>query len=637
MRTRLPRARARSNRLIVCTVYRRFTGTPPLRQSVRQTAPPKCARYLISCQSTGCPGLPRRILTIGRSTFNLQKVTLKQVPPAAEDSSAVQRISRLSAALLLLLTFVAVVRLLPTYATFNQTNDEPWRIAAGMEWLDKGAYAYDPQHPPLAQVAVALGPYLSGLRWPSSSITYPDWRGVDIILSAHGNYFRNLTLARIGTLPFLMLACVVVFLWAHRWFGAVAAVFALLLFVCLPPVLGHAGLATTDLAAAATVAAGLYAFVRWLEQPDWLRTCLLGVAFGAAVASRFSAVAFLPACVGVAAVYLAIVNRRLLFVRPLRWKRHLFRFALAMFVAFVFVWGMYRFSVRPLSPLQGAHRRIDLWMNDSWLRRAAYRAVEAPLPLLEVYEGVQAVRIHDEAGHDSYLLGEYRKTGWWYYFPIVLAVKTPIGFLLLCAGGLAAAFLKSTAGLWQRHLTAIFPIVILLVCLTSRINIGVRHILPIYPPLAILGGYGAARLVKGASHGWMPAAGLLLVAWVAADSVVAHPDYLAYFNPIASAHPENVLCDSDLDWGQDLFRLAGRLRSLGVTRITMKYFGSMPLEVAGLPLYQELSPTVPASGYVAISVCDLTLEHAKDGSYGWLKRYRPFERVGWSIFLYSIP
>jgi 4-amino-4-deoxy-L-arabinose transferase-like glycosyltransferase len=390
---------------------------------------------------------------------------------------------------------------------------------------------------------------------------------------------------------------------------------------------------------AATLAAALYMFVRWLEHPDWLRTGLLGVALGAAVATKFSAVGFLPACIGLAAVYLAITRRHLLFVGPQPWKRHLVRFAFAMFVGLFFVWGTYRFSVHPISPLQGEHRRIDKWMNDSRLRRVAYRAVEMPIPLLDFYAGIkaQAVRIHDEFGYDSYLLGEYRNNGWWYFFPVVLAVKTPIGFLLLSAAGLAAVFLKSTASSWQRHVTAIFPIVILLASLTSSIDSGVRHILPIYPPLAILGGYGAALLVRGGGRRWMPAAGLLLVGWVVADSVLVHPDYLAYFNPIASPHPEKVLCESDLDWGQDLFRLAGRLRSLGVTQVGVKYFGTAPVEMAGLPSYQQLSPTVPTSGYVAISVHYLALEYAKDGSYGWLKRYQPFERVGRSIFLYSIP
>jgi hypothetical protein len=208
---------------------------------------------------------------------------------------------------------------------------------------------------------------------------------------------------------------------------------------------------------------------------------------------------------------------------------------------------------------------------------------------------------------------------------------------LLSAAGIAAVFLKSSARSWQRRLTVIFPLVVLLVCMASRIDAGVRHILPIYPPLAVLGGYGAAELVKRGSRRWMIAAGMLLVVWVAADSIVAHPDYMAYFNPLASAHPENVLCETDLDWGQDVHRLAERLRALGVTHILMKCFGDAPLELAGLPPYQELSPNVPASGYVAISVCYLKGEHAKEGAYDWLKRYQPLERVGRSIFLYDIP
>ena len=76
-----------------------------------------------------------------------------------------------------------------------------------MEWLDNGAYTCELVHPPLARVAVALGPYLSGLHWPGSPVTYEDWRGEgNVILSGHGNYVRNLTLARISILPFLALA-----------------------------------------------------------------------------------------------------------------------------------------------------------------------------------------------------------------------------------------------------------------------------------------------------------------------------------------------------------------------------------------------------------------------------------------------
>jgi hypothetical protein len=71
--------------------------------------------------------------------------------------------------------------------------------------------------------------------------------------------------------------------------------------------------------------------------------------------------------------------------------------------------------------------------------------------------------------------------------------------------------------------------------------------------------------------------------------------------------------------------------------VSLKYFGTTPLDGAGLPPYQELSPSVPVSGYVAISVCYLAGEHAQGGGYDWLKTYQPIERIGRSIFLYFIP
>ena len=579
-------------------------------------------------------------MTIHLKRLTLPSVTAKPVHSGDENSPGVHHIFPSSVAIISLLSVVAIFRVVATYATFSQTNDEPFHIAAGMEWLDRGTYTYELLHPPLARVAVALGPYLSGLRWPGSPLTEEDWleEGTKI-LSAHGNYFHNLTLARLGTLPFLVLACVVVFLWADRWFGRVAAVFALLLLVCLPPLLGHAGIATTDVPVTATVAASLYVFLRWIERPDWLLTGLLGIAFGAAVASKYSAIGFLPVCVCAAAIYLGVVKRRLLFVRPLPWKRHVFRFVPAMLVALIFVWGTYHFSLRPISRPGSAHHHIDKYMSHSWMKRAAYRAVETPAPLLDLYDGLRAARTwqHDFRGY-GYLFGQFHSTGCWYFFPVVILVKTPLGFLLLSGAGLATALCKNAANSWQQHLTVIFPFVILFICIASGINSGVRHILPIYPLLAVLGGYGASRLVTdGKRRWWMPTIGLVLVAWVAADSVAAHPDYLAYFNPLASAHPEMVLSDSDLDLGQDLYRLAARLRALGITQVAIKYFGTAPLELAGLPPYQELSPTTPTTGYIAISVHYSVLEHARNGSYGWLHRYQPVERVGRSIFLYRVP
>jgi hypothetical protein len=122
-------------------------------------------------------------------------------------------------------------------------------------------------------------------------------------------------------------------------------------------------------------------------------------------------------------------------------------------------------------------------------------------------------------------------------------------------------------------------------------------------------------------------------------SVAAHPDYLAYFNAFAGDHPEKILVDSDLDWGQDLLRLSAELRSRGITEVAVAYNGGTDLSQMNLPAYQILPPCKPATGWVAISL--LKLEMSKPGigcgGYSWLQSYEPAALVGKSIRLYWIP
>ena len=168
----------------------------------------------------------------------------------------------------------------------------------------------------------------------------------------------------------------------------------------------------------------------------------------------------------------------------------------------------------------------------------------------------------------------------------------------------------------------------------SRIDLGVRHILPIYPLLAIAGGHAVTVLFQHSRYAAVVAA--LLVAWVVGDSVRAHPDYLAHFNEFAGSHPETILCESDLDWGQDLHRLSLRLKQRGIQEVSIAYFGTAPLEKAGLPHYEFLSPTQPSRGYIAVSLHDLNIDYKKNGSFAWLKAYQPIERIGKSIDLFYI-
>ena len=136
-----------------------------------------------------------------------------------------------------------------------------------------------------------------------------------------------------------------------------------------------------------------------------------------------------------------------------------------------------------------------------------------------------------------------------------------------------------------------------------------------------------------------PVLAAALTGWLVAESVRAHPDYLPYFNQLAGKHPERVLLDSDLDWGQDLGRLADTLRARGAPQVWIAYHGNVDLSRQGLPPYTELPPDQPVTGWVAASLFRLALG-SPGGSidaYAWLRPYQPVARVGHSILLYYIP
>ncbi|MBM3762209.1 MAG: phospholipid carrier-dependent glycosyltransferase [Acidobacteria bacterium] len=197
---------------------------------------------------------------------------------------------RISFILLIGLSFSYVVQ---SWTQLSSTIDEPAHIAAGMEWLDKGRFIYEPKHPPLVRVAVALGPYLKGIR--SFSKQPLGLEGL-YILHASEDHVNTLASARKGNLPFLALACLSIFLWTRRWFSTAAAYWAVLLFLNLPSVLAHAGVAALDMACAATVNLALYFFVLCLENPSWRNFAFLGFAVALAFLAKLSSPAFLGLC-----------------------------------------------------------------------------------------------------------------------------------------------------------------------------------------------------------------------------------------------------------------------------------------------------------------------------------------------------
>ena len=145
----------------------------------------------------------------------------------------------------------------------------------------------------------------------------------------------------------------------------------------------------------------------------------------------------------------------------------------------------------------------------------------------------------------------------------------------------------------------------LLIAAFSRINIGIRHVLPVYLLFSLVAGAAVVRLLRDAgTRKWISAVLMVLAAWFGASSLISHPDYLAYFNEFAGSEPENIVVDSDLDWGQDVKRLAARLREVGAREVT---FANMML-----PEFQK--ELWPAAGGGT---------HGRDQSEPWLECREP--------------
>jgi hypothetical protein len=260
----------------------------------------------------------------------------------------------------------------------------------------------------------------------------------------------------------------------------------------------------------------------------------------------------------------------------------------------------------PTAPHQTEHAFGSRWI-----------AERVNLPAPQYLFGLLRVKQHDERGTPVFILGKVWPRGRWYYFPLVLAIKTPIPLLLLFAIGIAL--------LKERREVAVMALALLLAVLPSHINLGVRHVLPIYIFIAII---AATALVK------RPITAVLLI-WLIADVV---PESLPWMNAFAGKHPERVVVESNFDWGQDLYRLAVACRERHITSLRGALLSTTSPTLVGVPLAGSIDPYQPSTGWFAISESILQPDQAVDPNrYAWLTQSgRAFTRIGAAVRLYQV-
>jgi hypothetical protein len=554
----------------------------------------------------------------------------------------------LAAVALLLLT--GVVHIVLTYRSTSQGFDEPCHVAAGIEWLAKGTYTLDPVHPPLSRDAIGLPLYLAGERFPKFSSGDPrihNYNDVgNSILYGDGHYLRNLSLARSGVLPFFILEALLVFLWAREEFGDFAALAAAALVSSLPIILAFSGLAYSDVPASCMQFGSLFAFVRWLKKPIWKSTWLLGVFSGLALLSKLTTLLFLPASAFAILFCKWFIGRRPNKAARSKW---LLQTIAVGAIAMAVFWAGYGFSMGPVrESMQLSPGAMPSFQHfPPIVGRVARSAVRSDwdIPVPAFVEGFAEAWSLNKTSPPAYLLGRVKNGGWWYFFMVAAAVKTPLAFLILCALGLVPISRMARQGRWEVLAPAASAVAILIVTMPVTYDAGLRHVLVIFPLLAVVAGCGASFLwhLRGSLRigGRVLLLGLLL--WQGVSSFRAHADYLAYFNELAGSDPSKILVTGcDLDCGQDVFRLSKELQRRNIQHFSLAIWSSADLSKMDLPDFEVLQPFKPVTGWVAISARSLRFGDVlhntyPPGAFGWLDRYQPIAQVGKTIRLYYIP
>lgn len=552
--------------------------------------------------------------------------------------------------LTLIVAVASVVSTLRAARQLSHTFDEPHHLATGLAWWQDGSSRWWTENPPLPKAAIAAGPYLAGLRLAEPRKPGPWGAGMDLLYK-DGQYDRWLFLARLGTLPFLLVTLGLTFLLAGGLQRPFAGFVATALVATYPPLLGHAGLATTDVAVVATSLLFLYAFDRWWQRrPDrgsWLRAALLGGALGAAMLCKLTA----PLMCGVAALgwvaglrlarrpaaqseeldekrapvrpsspLRAAVPRRVR--QPVRWpnrRRERNRNRLSVLgalgttlvvfaAAFVVTWAGYRFSIGRIDDLPavgylGTPILPPIAERPGWLRWLTSLTLPAP----EVPHGYLFLKTHSDRGHLAYLFGRVSDHGFWSFYLVGLFFKSPLPFLIAAIFALMA--LVRLAG--RAKLTQLGPAAglaacaVILLSMASTVNIGVRHVLIVVPLVAIWIAVTADVFAQSAStHGPRALVLVGIVALVAGQGVVlerAQPQLIAYFNPFAGNEPGEILIDSDLDWGHDFLLLKRELAERRPESVRLALFGTVQPCGPDMPKLLPLVPRQPATGWIVIS------------------------------------
>ena len=522
------------------------------------------------------------------------------------------------------------------------TFDENVHITTGYSILRTGDFRLIKAHPPLLEVwtgwPIALDPNMPDPR------QVPAWEQGDRPLFARNKVWWNIPIdswvipSRIPVTWLALLLGAFVFRWASDWFGPRAGLLALALLAFDPNILAHASVATGDLGVTCLIFISMYGFQRLLRRPSGTSLVVNGILLGLALVSKISAAILVPITGGLTFLWTLKQGRFAQQSAAGQQSSRIIRawavrLAIYFGVAFLTLWAVHLFEFgRP----------------PGW---------PFPVPAPTYLRSFLRVEHHLTTGNWTFLLGERYYGGRWYYFPITFALKTPLPTLILLGVALVVAYRQRPFQPWRALTLASLPVIYSIISVSSSINLGYRHLLPILPFLyvliASLAGPWMDKLQptnhRVFSH-WRAILLSVLVLWQAIGTLLTWPFYLTFFNEIVggSRNGYRYMADSNADWGQALKALRDYLETHHLSNPQLSTYTHFVLpelygiQAAPLPPLKNAPPILPARfnpapGDYVISASTLRgLQLADAEMYNWFWHREPDDVVANAMLVYHV-
>ena len=581
----------------------------------------------------------------------------------------------------ILVVLIALVLAITSLWDDSFIVDEIPHVGAGYSYITKNDFRLNPEHPPLAKDVAGLA--LSFLTIDQSVFSTQYWT-TDI--NGQWNFGRTLIynptndvdvvtrIAKATMLLFFVLSAVLIFWWTKEKYGEKSAFVATLLFSFSPTVMTHSRFVTTDMPALFGVLLGTYFFIKYLQKPSPKMFWLAILAFGIAQLTKFSVVLLAPLFILMVIAW-CISNSYSFRKSAVLFIHSLILMAMGIILVVWPVYALHTINYPPEKQKSDTEFHLGSYGNRLFADPVVW-ASDKPVirPLAYYATGILMVNQRAIGGNTTFFLGEVRNYAWKHYFPVVYGIKEPLAFWLLTIivllylaiktkfpnpvdKRLRKSFIHSLQN-WVKTYFVEFSMLLWLaiywyLSIKANLNIGVRHLLPTYGFVFILLAGQLVNIAKKITKKMLTTYYLLLttlLGFYIYDTVRVHPYYLTYFNQLAGgpAGGHRYAVDSNLDWGQDLKRLAMWVEENNINKIHLDYFGwanqSYYLKDKfvwiGAGRYKnerDFLAENPDGGYIAVSASFYMGSRGDPiNNYIWLDAYEPVAKIGNSIWIWEI-